>query len=161
MFLLCIPHWTLIWIRVVENTFALTLHAPAEQSGLQQILRLGLISDSVRVKSEGTRVLVNVIKSLWAGQSPSPAAMPNINGKQPSDTSQEKQRLRTEAMRAVLTVPCVEALARLIGRSRRYPILINEGTVALSLLSMQREGGRSPLYTLITPSESLLQRSSS
>jgi hypothetical protein len=123
----------------VENTFVLVIPSTAgEEPGLNQILSLGLRSDSVRVKSEGTRVLVNVIKALCAGESPTPATAGVNNGQA---IPQERQRIRAEAMHAVLKPHCAEALARLIGRSGKYPILINEGTVAFSLLSMQRQGG--------------------
>jgi hypothetical protein len=44
-------------------------------------------------------------------------------------------------MRTVLVPECASSLASLIGRSAKYPILINEGVVALSLLSTQRTGG--------------------
>jgi hypothetical protein len=123
---------------IVENTFALVLPSTAgDQTSLQQILALGLRSDSVRVKSEGTRVLVNVIKSLWGSEPPStPAATTLINS-----TLEERQRKRAEAKREVIVPACAEALARLIGRSGKYPILVNEGVVALSLLSMQKQGG--------------------
>jgi hypothetical protein len=33
------------------------------------------------------------------------------------------------------------ALAQLIGRSKKYPVLINEGVIALMLLSTHTKGG--------------------
>jgi hypothetical protein len=92
---------------------------------LQQLLALTRRSDSVAVKSEGTRVLVNVIKSLWS-----------------NDSTLGDQR--KQAMGAVVTPPCAQALAQMVGRSKKYPILINEGVVALTLMSTHAQGGQSP-----------------
>jgi hypothetical protein len=62
-------------------------------------------------------VFVNVIRTLWH-----------------EDTSDGEQR--KAAMGIVSTAPIALALAQLVGRSKRYPILINEGIVALTLLSL-------------------------
>ena len=93
----------------------------------QQILELVRRSDSIAVKSEGTRVLVNAVKSLWSTD--------------PKTLDEEKVKKREAAMEAIVTEPCVSALARLIGRSKRYPTLINEGVVALTLVSTHPNGG--------------------
>lgn len=44
-------------------------------------------------------------------------------------------------MAKLVTPGCAAALAQLIGRSKKYAILINEGVVALSLLSTHSAGG--------------------
>lgn len=72
-------------------------------------------------------MLVNVIKSLWT-----------------SDSAQDdatKAQKRRECMAVVVNMNCASALAQLVGRSKKYPILINEGVVALSLLSAHADGG--------------------
>jgi hypothetical protein len=97
-------------------------------AGLEQIIALVRRSDTIAVKSEGTRVLVNVIKSLWSSD-----ALP--------DTTLQKRR--QEAIQAVLVPAFAEALASLVGRSMKYPLLVNEGVVALTLLSTQKDGGGS------------------
>ena len=88
-------------------------------------------------------MLVNVIKSLWAVD---PAATPAVDVvAEPGSGSKailEKQRKRAAAIRAVLTSESALALATLVGRSGKYPLLVNEGVVALSLLSTHKEGGR-------------------
>jgi hypothetical protein len=86
-------------------------------TGLHQVLTLIKRSDSTAIKSEGTRVFVNVIRTLWH-----------------EDTADGEKR--RAAMRAVSSPPVALALAQLVGRSKRYPILINEGIVALTLLSL-------------------------
>jgi hypothetical protein len=126
----------------VENTFALVLPASnQEPTDLSQILALVRRSGSLPVRCEGTRVLVNVIKSLWSGDLVSSPVSSGINGRRAFENPGERQKKRTDAIRAVLTPECADALARLVGRSGRYPGLVNEGVVALSLLSTQKEGG--------------------
>jgi hypothetical protein len=117
----------LCWI--VENAcnLALTPKESASPAGLTQILALVQRSDTVAIKSEGTRVLVNVIKSLWSSDT-SP------------DTSMQKRRQQT--IQSVLVPASAETLASLIGRSMKYPLLVNEGVVALTLLSTHKDGGR-------------------
>jgi len=128
---------------LVENTFALVLLSSKDMpSGLDQILTLVQRSDAIPIKSEGTRVLVNVIKSLFANNATSPTS--------PSTQPSERDRLlakRVAAMRSVMKSECANALARLVGRSGKYPVLVNEGVVALSLLSTQRDCGKQQQYT--------------
>ncbi|KAK7054936.1 hypothetical protein VNI00_003399 [Paramarasmius palmivorus] len=114
----------------VENTFALVLPStsamPPVQTGLSQILALVKRSDSVPVKSEGTRVLVNIVKSLWS--SDIIGATPAASQTSPSsdETSDDIERRRQEAKEMVLTLPCASALANLVARSAKYPLLVNE-----------------------------------
>ena len=95
-----------------------TVSRPAQLTGLHQILTLVQRSDTTAVKSEGTRIFVNVIRTLWHEDTP----------------SDERQRA---AMAAISIPPVALALAQLVGRSKKYPILINEGIVALTLLSLE------------------------
>ena len=103
-----------------KNCYDLTLPTEGKgerSTGLNQILTLVERSDTTAVKSEGTRVFVNVIRTLWQ-----------------EDTHDARHR---GAMAAVSLPPIALALAQLVGRSKKYPILINEGIVALTLLSME------------------------
>lgn len=68
---------------------------------------------------------MNVIRTLWH-----------------EDTPDDDRR--RAAMRAVCAPPVALALAQLVGRSKKYPILINEGIVALTLLSLN-SGAFAPL----------------
>ncbi|KAG1831826.1 hypothetical protein EV424DRAFT_129864 [Suillus variegatus] len=112
-------------------------------TGLSQLLALVKRSDTVAIKSEGTRIIVNLIRSLWT------------NERRDELISEEelrvRQQKRVKAMDALLTPACAEALAALIGRSAKHLILINEGVVASSLLSMHRDGGALVLNALTTP----------
>ncbi|KAG6337204.1 hypothetical protein ID866_1876 [Astraeus odoratus] len=94
----------------LDNSFKVLLPIDVDNpppTGLAQILSLVKRSDKVAIKSEGTRVIVNLVKSIWS-----------------SDPAR---------------------------RSLKYPILVNEAVVALSLLSTQREGGPLVLRAVVSP----------
>lgn len=95
----------------------------SEKPALGQIMGLVQRADTVTIKSEGTRVLANIIKGLS------------------SDLSSTDKR-RNVARKAVGTPENANALAALIGRSKKYPMLINEAVVALSFLTIQERGGK-------------------
>ncbi|EMD38507.1 hypothetical protein CERSUDRAFT_113687 [Gelatoporia subvermispora B] len=121
-----------------DNAYALILSSEsASNTAMDQILALVRRSDSIAVKSEGTRVLVNVIKTLWSTEAES--------------VDEEKAKQRRTAMDAVANTPCASALAQLIGRSKKYPILINEGVVSLTLLSTHSAGGTLVLDSILNP----------
>ncbi|KAJ7632571.1 hypothetical protein FB45DRAFT_507396 [Roridomyces roridus] len=132
----------------VENTFVLVLPTPGEDhpTGLSQILALVKRTKSTPVRSEGTRVLVNAIKSLWSND---PAA--NAENAEITAALAEVQRKRHESMQIVLTPECAFALASLVGRSAKYPLLVNEGVVALSLMCTIPAGGPIALTAILTP----------
>lgn len=122
----------------VDHTFALVLQNKGNRpTGLSQILALIKRSDSISIKSEGARVLVNVIKSLWY----------NERGVESSD---ERQKKKDACMTVVLTMECVSTLTNLIGRSGKYPVLVNEGIVAMTLLSTHATGGRENQVSFIS-----------
>ena len=99
-----------------------------ETTAFSQILALVKRSDSVSVKGEGSRVLVNVVKTLWMVER-------DLN---PADKRQKK---REQCISLVLNKECAGMLTSLVGRSSKYPILVNEGIVAITLLSTHRLGG--------------------
>ncbi|KAK7014904.1 GTP binding protein [Favolaschia claudopus] len=143
----------------VENTFALVLPTEGEDpvlpTGMSLIMALVKRTKSTPVRSEGTRVLVNVIKSLWSND---PAASPadaaataTLQGINSADVLAEKQKKRQDSMQAVLTPDCALALASLVCRSAKYPLLVNEGVVALSLMSTIKAGGPLALTAILTP----------
>lgn len=92
---------------------------------LNQILQLSRRSDSIHVKSEGARVLVNVIRSLCSSA---------------GDVQDESRR---KAIELLITPENSVILAQLLGRSQKHGILLNEAIVAMCLLSLQKEGGQS------------------
>lgn len=86
-------------------------------SSISQILARSRRSDSVPVKSEGARVLVNTVKALC------------------SSAGDVKDPERQRACRLLITSECADALAQLLGRSKKHIILLNEATVSMLLLS--------------------------
>lgn len=98
-------------------------------SGMDQVINLSQRSDTIALKSEAARVLVNAIKSLW-----SPAGADEVT-------------LRRRAVRRLSNRQSAKALAELVGRSRKYPVLLNEGIVALTLLGSQAAGGKHQVNT--------------
>ncbi|KAJ3733049.1 hypothetical protein DFJ43DRAFT_1070861 [Lentinula guzmanii] len=143
----------------VDNTISLVLSPATETSvslsGLSLILALVKRTDTVTVKSEGTRVLVNVVKSLWSGDIiGTPVATmssPIATGTVETVLLAGKDRKKKESMKAVLTMQCATALASLVGRSGQYPLLVNEGVVALTLLSTQKVGAPLVLRAILAP----------
>ncbi|KAG5646638.1 hypothetical protein DXG03_002628 [Asterophora parasitica] len=90
---------------------------------------------------------IGVVKHIPTVDSqPSPIAAGSVN----KEDLLENQRKRSAAIRTVLTPECASILATLVGRSGQYPLLINEGVVALSLLSTHKEGGLLVLDALMT-----------
>ncbi|KAI5122938.1 hypothetical protein M0805_006820 [Coniferiporia weirii] len=109
----------------VANSIACVLNVDDNQSStscLSQVLALSSRSDSVPVRSEGARVLVNVIKSLC------------------SSTGDLHESHRQLAIQAVTSLESAKTLARLLGRSEKHVILLNEAIVAMMLLIHQPKG---------------------
>lgn len=132
----CIGPLIFFFSSLVDNSIRMIL--PSEMAnppptGLSQILSLIRRSDRVASKSEGTRIIVNLVKSLWSNDAP--------NASRSAEESLSRQQKRDKAITTLLSVPCVEALTALLGRSFKYPILVNEAVVALSLLSTHCDGG--------------------
>ncbi|KAG8899378.1 hypothetical protein FRB99_006760 [Tulasnella sp. 403] len=125
---------------------------PEADSGLDLILDLVRRSDGVALQSEGTRVLVNVVKGLFAQQNAGlngtklSSAPPSAGGSYPIDEAERQQ-----AINKISTLDSTEPLAEMIGRSGRYPILLNEAIVALILLSSKSVGLPSVMQALLTP----------
>ncbi|KAF9532936.1 hypothetical protein CPB83DRAFT_784211 [Crepidotus variabilis] len=123
----------------LEHTFALTLQSDNDTpTGFSQIIALIKRSESVSARSEGSRVVVNVVKSLW---------QVDREAKEP----EQRQKKRDAAVALVLTRECAGILASLISRSNKYPILVNEGIVANTLLSTHKLGAQLVLKALTAP----------
>lgn len=79
------------------------------------------------VKSEGTRALFQVIRSLCSQPPKSPVS----------------PKKREIALEAVTHPTAIKALVELVnqGRFKPYFVLITEGVLGLTLLSLQHKGG--------------------
>ncbi|KAL5533312.1 hypothetical protein ACEPAF_5088 [Sanghuangporus sanghuang] len=109
----------------VTNSIACVLDKDLSTSCLHQVLALSRRSDAVHVKSEGARVLVNVIKSLC------------------SSSGDLRDSRRQEAIKSVTNSDSATILAQLLGRSTRsskHVILLNESIFSMCLLALQPDG---------------------
>lgn len=127
----------------VANSLAL-LGAAGEPGTSPVELLLAIIprTDDVRLRSEATRVLINVIRALFSTRPPSLSATPAVSPvtphskrfEQPDGPEAEEERKqagRTQVVRREV----VAALAEMIRLSEKYPMLINEGIVGLTLVA--------------------------
>lgn len=141
----------------VEHTLSLVLspnRKPEVATGLAQILALVKRSDSIPLRCEGSRVVVNVVKSLWSNQTPvswtaSPLESPADSGIN-KEVLLDREQKRSIAIRAILIPECARTLANLIMISRKYPLLVHEGVVAMNFLSIQKEGAALVLTAITT-----------
>jgi len=100
---------------------------------LAQVLALSCRSDAVAVKSEGARVLVNVVKSLC------------------SSTGDIHESRRQEALKSTTNYESTAILAQLLGRSKKHVILLNESITAMLLLAFQPSGAVHVLDAVVAP----------
>ncbi|KAL1917464.1 uncharacterized protein VTP21DRAFT_3857 [Calcarisporiella thermophila] len=114
-----------------------------EATPLERLLGLMKRSDEIPIKSEGARVLVNIVKAVWSQESTtSHAAIVKVRNR-------------------LLSSDVISPLADLI-RQSKYPVLQNEGLIALAVLTTDSyvsnsEGGHpviGALFTIPTPSTS-------
>jgi len=140
----------------LEHALAMFYPPPGETTtGLSQLLNLIKRTESIAVKNEGTRVFVNIIKALWLGDDRNRAseiASPTVISGNTEEII-EKQLKRQAAIHSITTPEVVSTLSSLIARSRQYPVLVNEATVALSLLSTTKEGGPLVIRAIVETSD--------
>ncbi|KAG6889311.1 hypothetical protein C0995_001967 [Termitomyces sp. Mi166 len=138
----------------VEHVYALVLPRTPPSglpTGLSQVLALVKRSDSVPIKSEGSRVLVNVVRTLWGSKLSTTTTDAAPLGTADRDVQEEKQKRHNAAIRTVLTPESASVLTRLAGASGKYPLLVNEGLVALTMFSISKEGALLVLDALTAP----------
>lgn len=129
----------------MNHAFALALPRDSSNtSGLTQILDLIKRTDSVALKSEGSRVLVNVVRTVWfsersnSGLDLDPSADAHHSN---NNVKRENKERKEKCLELLLTKEYVQAITAFIARSNKYPLLVNEGIVAISLLATHRLGG--------------------
>lgn len=116
-----------------------------DEGTLEALLALTRRTDDVPTRMEGTRVLVNVIKTLWSSSSspaPSSGATDGVLSQSsssavPTDRSDARSRARTRLVRSDVT----HALAEMVRGSPKYPVLVNEGVFGLTLVGSTVAGG--------------------
>ncbi len=107
----------------------------ASSAVLDELLALVQRTEDMPTKMEGSRVIFNAIKTLWSQRQSAGADASSIDA--------AKQRLTQPG--------AAQALAEMVRNGSKYPILVNEGVVGLTLLSTSSKGA-------ILASEALLDQ---
>ena len=97
-------------------------------TGTDQIVALVQRSDSVIVKSEGTRVLAYCVKSLWKKDTP-------------ANASADFDSRRKQGITALCQEKIIRALANLLVEGHKHVILLSESTFALTLITSKPDTG--------------------
>ena len=82
-------------------------------------------------------MLVNLIKTLWVPPSIVNTPVTTPNAELPPKAIEERRR----AYDQLCSEEAADALAEMVGRNARYPVLLNEGIMALTLLASHPQGG--------------------
>ncbi|KAG8842501.1 hypothetical protein FRB91_004137 [Serendipita sp. 411] len=125
----------------------LRLMSGPSPNGVDQIQALVERSDSVIVKSEGTRVLAYCVKSLWR-KDPAPVTQSTTTTDIPQQDTTVQRR---EAAYALSRTPIVRALVDLLVTGQKHTILLNESSFALTLIASKPEGATNIATELFTP----------
>jgi hypothetical protein len=97
------------------------------QTAVDAVLAIVRRSDEVRVRSEASRILVQIVRSLWS------LAIRAGEGEEASGREGAKAKMTRAEV--------VDASVDMVRLSGKYPILVNEGIVGLVLLATSRAGG--------------------
>ncbi|CCF52936.1 uncharacterized protein UHO2_03370 [Ustilago hordei] len=107
-----------------------------EGAGLNAVVDMIRRVDDVPTKMEATRVLVNVVKSLWNS-----ASRPSSELSEETLFSARKKLVRRDV---------IQSLAEMVRTSPKYPVLVNEGIIALTLVGSERMGAELVSLSLLT-----------
>lgn len=99
----------------------------SKDSVLDSLLDLVQRTDDVPTKMEGTRILVNAIKTLWSSKEDARSSI----------TAHTKLRARSRLVSAGVA----GALCEMVRNSPKYPVLVNEGIMSLALLGSEGSKG--------------------
>lgn len=111
-------------------------HTPS--TPIDGILSLISRTNDVRLQCEATRLLVNIVRSLYSSRSITSPVTPSALGGLEMGLAKAKARSIIESNEGV-----VEAISEIVRTGEKYPMLVNEGIVALTLLSTTESGGQS------------------
>ncbi|KAK4051403.1 hypothetical protein OIV83_002887 [Microbotryomycetes sp. JL201] len=112
-------------------------------------LIVSLISrtDDVRLRSEATRVLVNIVRTLFATKPLATTELAAASPITPTLTASAQSSLNAEetlkrrGRPKIVRQDVVEALSEMVRLSEKYPMLINEAIVGLTLLAGSGSAG--------------------
>ncbi|GAC93501.1 hypothetical protein PHSY_001066 [Pseudozyma hubeiensis SY62] len=123
-------------VRFVGGGSSGSSHPLALNALIDMIQRI----DDVPTKMEATRVLVNVVKSLWT------SAPRGASDDSKSLSEQEVLAARQKLVRRDV----IQALAEMIRTSPKYPVLVNEGIIALTLVGSDTTGAELVSMSLLS-----------
>lgn len=103
---------------------------------LNEVLSLISRTNDVRLQCEATRLLINIVRSLYSSRSITSPVTPSALGGLEMGLAKAKARSVIENSKEV-----VEAISEIVRTGEKYPMLVNEGIVALTLLSTTERGG--------------------
>lgn len=106
-------------------------------SPLSTILSLISRTNDVRLQCEATRLLVNIVRSLYSSRSVTSPVTPAALGGLEMGIAKTKARNVIENSEGV-----VDAISEIVRTGEKYPMLVNEAIVALTLLSTTESGGK-------------------
>lgn len=139
----------------VSNSVRLVgVEKSTEQTPLTRLLALLIRTDEVPVRSEGARVLVNAVKSIWSYNSGSSNSSSGSTPSTPLSPTGETATLDLSRIKSRLSQSDVAIpLANMVQNSGKYPVLQNEGAIALTLLIMQDDDTpkSNPVLDLLYP----------
>ncbi|KAJ1032945.1 hypothetical protein NDA16_000224 [Ustilago loliicola] len=122
---------------VVENAVRLVDgEASGGISALNALVDMIKRVDDVPTKMEATRVLVNVVKSLWNSAS--------------ARTGGVAEGTVLAARNKLVRRDVIQSLAEMVRTSPKYPVLVNEGIIALTLVGSERMGAELVSLSLLT-----------
>ncbi|GAA5873186.1 hypothetical protein JCM16303_006965 [Sporobolomyces ruberrimus] len=107
-----------------------------QEPPLDLILALIKRTDELQLRSESTRILINLVRSLF---STSDSTSSHLNQQDPTESGR---------FAIVSNGEVVSAISEQVRLSEKYPVLVNEGIVALSLLA--GSGGEQGASTVLS-----------
>lgn len=117
---------------VVENAVRLVDGGVSALNALVDMIKR---VDDMPTKMEATRVLVNVVKSLWN------SASGRTGLSEGTILAARKKLVRRDV---------IQSLAEMVRTSPKYPVLVNEGIIALTLVGSERMGAELVSLSLLT-----------
>lgn len=120
---------------IVSESFSTSTATPVVYTETPQLdIILALISrtDDTRIKSEATRILNNLIRSVFATKASSSTI---------TESTVFAPEVILKARTCLIREEVVNALSEMMIRSEKYPMLINEAIIGLTLIAASGSAG--------------------
>ncbi|GAA5826453.1 hypothetical protein JCM11251_002378 [Rhodosporidiobolus azoricus] len=118
---------------VSASTPSSSFETPEQPLPLDHILALVSRTDDTRLRSEASRIIVNLVRSLWSSRPPTPSS----EGSAAAGVPLEEEDVLRQKGRDVLSsrAEVADVLSELVRLSEKYAVLVNEGVVGLAVLA--------------------------